>query len=528
MKNFISIIITFVIGFILYYFMLPAFNLHSIDFWIFLILVLFTYFIVNLFFNVESIDFKNYKFFSGYKYLGIIVIICFVLIGSINFVLSPLFNSKSYRNRIFVDSSTEFVSEVPLVDFNSLPLLDKDSSQKLGDRVMGQMPELVSQFYVSDIYTQINYNGSVVRVTPLEYDGIIKYFSNRKDGIKGYISVDSVNGEVHLVKLDKGLRYMPSSMFNENLYRKLRFSYPTKIFGDVSFEIDDEGIPYFIVPVISYSGVGLKRDVKGVIIFNPVDGSSNYYDSLSVPKWVDNVYKADVILEQVNDWGKYTKGFWNSIFGQRNVVATTDGYNYMAYNDDIYLYTGITSLATDESNIGFILTNMRTKETKYYAVPGAEEYSAMASSEGQVQQMGYVSTFPLLINLNGRPTYLMSLKDNAGLVKMYSFVDVVDYQKVVVTDSSLGIREASRNYLTKLGLDGVNVDKLIVKKIKIKSINSYIIDGNSVFFIVDEEGNKYSVNISVNKDILPFLSVGDTVSVGYPVVDDVIKVMEIK
>ena len=253
MKNFISIIITFVIGFILYYFMLPAFNLHSIDFWIFLILVLFTYFIVNLFFNVESIDFKNYKFFSGYKYLGIIVIICFVVIGSINFVLSPLFNSKSYRNRIFVDSSTEFVSEVPLVDFNSLPLLDKDSSQKLGDRVMGQMPELVSQFYVSDIYTQINYNGSVVRVTPLEYDGIIKYFSNRKDGIKGYISVDSVNGEVHLVKLDKGLRYMPSSMFNENLYRKLRFSYPTKIFGDVSFEIDDEGIPYFIVPVISIS-----------------------------------------------------------------------------------------------------------------------------------------------------------------------------------------------------------------------------------------------------------------------------------
>ena len=528
MKHFISIIITLVISFLFYYLFLPALNFHSFDFWLFMFSIVFIYFMVNLFLNIEKINLKDYKFLIGYKYLGIIFIISGVFIGCINFVLSPLFNSKSYKNRIFVDSSTEFVSEVPLVDFNSLPLLDKDSSQKLGDRVMGQMPELVSQFYVSDIYTQINYNGSVVRVTPLEYDGIIKYFSNREDGIKGYISVDSVNGEVHLVKLDKGMKYLPSSMFNENLYRKLRFSYPTKIFGDVSFEVDDEGIPYFIVPVISYSGVGLKRDVKGVIIFNPVDGTSNYYDSSSVPKWVDNVYKADVILEQVNDWGKYTKGFWNSIFGQKNVVTTTDGYNYVAYNDDIYLYTGITSLATDESNIGFILTNMRTKETKYYAVPGAEEYSAMASSEGQVQQMGYVSTFPLLINLNGRPTYLMSLKDNAGLVKMYSFVDVVDYQKVVVTDSSLGIREASRNYLTKLGLDGVNVDKLIVKKIKIKSINSYIIDGNSVFFIVDEDGNKYSVNISVNKDILPFLSVGDTVSVGYPVVDDVIKVMEIK
>ena len=528
MKQFISILITLVIGFILYYIFIPAINIHAFSFWVFLLVIIGIYFIISLFMNAEKLDLNNYKFLLGYKYLGILVIVIGVGIGVINFVLSPLFNSRSYKNRINVDSSTEFTSEVPLVDFNSLPLLDKDSSQKLGDRVMGQMPELVSQFYVSDMYTQINYKKGVIRVTPLEYDGIIKYFTNRKDGVKGYITVDSVSGEVHLIKLDKGMKYMPSSLFNENLYRKLRFSYPTKIFGDISFEIDEEGVPYFIVPVLSYSGVGLKRDVKGVIIFNPVDGSSEYYDVSTVPTWVDNVYKADVILEQVNDWGKYTNGYWNSIFGQKNVVATTEGYNYIAYNDDVYLYTGITSLANDESNIGFILTNMRTKETKYYAVPGAEEYSAMASSEGQVQQMGYVSTFPLLINLNGRPTYLMSLKDYAGLVKMYSFVDVVDYQKVVVTDSSLGIREASRNYLSKLGFDGVSVDKLIVKKIKVKSINSYIIDGNSVFFIVDEEGNKYSVDISVNKDVLPFLSVGDTVSVGYPVEDEVIKVMEIK
>ena len=528
MKRFLSVLITLVIGFILYYIFIPAINIHVFSFWVFLLVIIGIYFIISLFMNAEKLDLSNYKFLLGYKYLGILVIVLGVGIGVINFVLSPLFNSKSYKNRINVDSSTEFTSEVPLVDFNSLPLIDKDSSQKLGDRVMGQMPELVSQFYVSDMYTQINYKKSVVRVTPLEYDGIIKYFTNRKSGVKGYITVDSVSGEVHLTKLDQGMKYVPSAMFNENLYRKLRFSYPTKIFGDISFEIDEEGVPYFIVPVLSYSGVGLKRDVKGVIIFNPVDGSSEYYDVASVPTWVDNVYKADVILEQVNDWGKYTNGYWNSIFGQKNVVATTEGYNYIAYNDDVYLYTGITSLANDESNIGFILTNMRTKETKYYAVPGAEEYSAMASSEGQVQQMGYRSTFPLLINLNGRPTYLMSLKDNAGLVKMYSFVDVVDYQKVVVTDSSLGIREASRNYLSKLGFDGVSVDKLIVKKIKVKSINSYIIDGNSVFFIVDEEGNKYSVDISVNKDVLPFLSVGDTVSVGYPIEDEVIKVMEIK
>ena len=220
------------------------------------------------------------------------------------------------------------------------------------------MAELVSPYYVSNLYTQINYNNNVIRVTPLKYEGIIKYFSNRKDGVKASVSVDSVSGEAKLIKLDKGMKYMPSGMFNENLYRKLRFDYPTKIFGAESFEVDEEGNPYWIVPTIKYSGVGLKRDVSGVIILNPIDGSSKYYDVGQVPTWVDNVYKADVVLEQVNDWGKYINGFWNSKFGQKNVVATTQGYNYMAMNDDVYLYTGITSLASDESNIGFILTNI--------------------------------------------------------------------------------------------------------------------------------------------------------------------------
>ena len=300
-----------------------------------------------------------------------------------------------------------------------------------------------------------------------------------------------------------------------------------KLTNSDSFAFDMDGA-FWVVPTFKFSGVGLKRDVCGVVIFNPITGESDYYDVSSVPTWVDNVYKADVILEQVNDWGKYKNGFWNSKFGQKNVVATTEGYNYMAMNDDVYLYTGITSLASDESNIGFILTNMRTKETKFYGVPGAEEYSAMASSEGQVQQMGYVSTFPLLINLNNRPTYLMSLKDNAGLVKMYAFVDVVDYQKVVVSDVSLGIREASRAYLSKMGFNDVNLDKLTIKDITIASIKSYSVNGNSVFYIVDTKEKKYSVEIGVNSNKLPFLGVGDTITIGIAKDEDVTKILEIK
>ena len=274
-------------------------------------------------------------------------------------------------------SSGDFTTDIKQVDFSTLPLLDRDSSMKLGDRVMGQMPELVSQFDVSELYTQINYKGRVVRVTPLEYNGIFKYFTNRKEGVKGYISVDSVDGNATLTKLDQGMKYVPSAMFNENLYRKLRFQYPTFMFGEEYFELNEEGEPFWIVPVLKYKGIGLLEDIKGVVILDPITGKSSYHQVNDVPTWVDHVYPANLLIEQTDDWGKYRNGFFNSIIGQKNVVKTTRGYNYIAKDDDIYLYTGITSALADEANIGFILSNMRTKETIFYAVPGAEEYSAM-------------------------------------------------------------------------------------------------------------------------------------------------------
>jgi len=445
--------------------------------------------------------------------LFVLIFIAIIIIAVIDIALSPLFNSKSYANRIQIEENGNFVSDVKQVDFKALPLLDKDSSSKLGDRVMGQMPEMVSQFYVSDYYTQINYNNNIIRVTPLEYNGFFKYLNNHKKGVTGYITVNSVTGESNLTKLEKGMKYVPSAILNEDLYRHLRFSYPFDVFGDENFEIDNEGNPYWIVPVMKLNGVGLKREVKAVIIMDPITGKSEKYKVEDVPSWVDHVYNSDLIIEQVDDWGQYKTGFLNSVFGQKNVVMTTEGYNYTVMNDDVYLYTGITSVSNDEANVGFIMTNMRTKETTYYAVPGAEEYSAMASAEGQVQQMQYTATFPLLINLNNKPTYLISLKDNAGLVKMYAFVDVVDYQKVVVTDASQGIEKAAENYLGDVSIGESKDDPS--KEITISKITTASIDGTTYYYIVDNENKKYRASIKVNKDLLPFLEKGSTIKIRY-------------
>ena len=513
-KKVLAIVLSIILAALLYYFMLPPLNLSAVEFWVYAFIVF--VFCVVIWFSISLQDTlktivnnkKVSKNKSGYIILGSIFgILIFIFI--INIINSPLFMAQAYHERITITDG-DFANDVNQVDFNKLALLDKDSSSKLGDRVMGQMTDLVSQFTVSSLYTQINYNDDIIRVTPLEYAGMIKYFTNRKEGVAGYITVNSVNGEANLVRLEQGMKYMPSAMFFENLYRKLRISYPTAIFGEINFEIDDSGKPYWIVETLKYKGVGLRKEVTGVIVLDPTDGSSIKYAINEVPTWIDHVYSANLIIEQTDDWGKYKNGFFNSLFGQKEVVMTTRGYNYIAMDDDIYLYTGITSVSSDESNIGFILTNMRTKETKIYNVAGAEEYSAMASAEGQVQQMKYTSTFPLLINLENKPTYLMSLKDNAGLVKMYAFVDYTDYQKVVVTDSSEGIIKAAQNYLGGSITSGDELET----EISISSIKTAVLDGTTYYYIKDSE-QTYRASIKVNQNLLPFLTVGDTIKIIY-------------
>ena len=528
-RKIINTIITLIVAFVVYYITLPAINLQNIGFYIYIsFVVLFYTFLMCFNKNSITVTRKGINIDKQNTSKAFLIVIAsifgmFVLIIIVNFICSPLFNSKSYQTRITINEDSNWETDIPEVNFNQLPLLDKDSSKVLGDRVMGGMQDLVSQYNVSSMYTQINYNDSIMRVTPLEYADFFKWIINRKEGIAGYITVNSVNGESELVRLKKGMKYSPSAYFSEDLHRKLRFKYPTVNFGKTSFEIDNEGNPYYIVTTLDYTAVGLKAKVSGVIILDPVTGESQKYKVDEIPSWVDVAYSADLIIEQVNDWGNYKQGFWNSIFGQKNVVNTTEGYNYLAMNDDIYLYTGITSVVSDESNLGFILSNMRTGKTNYYAVSGAEEFSAMSSAEGQVQDMGYKSTFPLLINLNGIPTYLVSLKDSNGLVKMYAFIDVKDYQKVVVTDSSKGIIAAKDNYLETIG-KGIDEKRIITEKIKVSNITTAIINGYTYYYI-EANDKKYKISISLN-DNLPFIKIGDELEIGYYQNED--KIIDVK
>ena len=534
-SNSFKFIASLILIFLVYYFKLPAINLRSKEFWIFLIeaiviLVVVNAFAVSLqiirntlgFFSKnrrveEPIDFRSLGKPVLYAIVAIVLIIVFLMIGSL--IGHPFFHAKAYRDLLQVTDG-DFSKDVAQLTMDNIPVVDKDTASRLGKRKLGEMSDLVSQFEISNNYTQINYKEVPYRVTYLEYGDVIKWFNNQKDGLPGYLTVNMVTQQTNLVRFKdgQGMKYSPSEYFFRDIYRYLRFKYPTKMFdfSEVSFEIDDDGTPYWIAPVIGYKiALWSGRDITGAVLVNAQTGETSYYALDEIPTWVDQVFISDLIIEQLEYYGAYQSGFINSIFGQKGVKIPTDGYNYLAIDDDVYLYTGLTSVTSDSSNIGFVLVNLRTKEAHFYAVPGAEEYSAMDSAEGQVQNLKYVATFPILLNISDRPTYFLSLKDNAGLVKMYAFVDVEQYQ---VVGTGTTVKAAMANYSTALGLDDDKTSQLIGNKTVegvLDEIYSVVVDGNTYYYFTLKDDNQvYTASIKLSEK-LPFLKSGDSITITY-------------
>jgi len=507
LKNFKKITLTLYVLLLIisYYITLVPINLKSIEFYgyaTFMLFVLAFIFFIDSFFNEKS------KII--YKTLLKIIIVMIVAAIISNIYSSPILQSKRYASLIKKQTSI-FEEDIKQADFTKLPVVDRDTAIKLGARKMGEMGDLVSQYNIDETYSQIALGEKPVRVTPLVYADFVKWFLNKDKGIPYYIKIDMVTQNASLVKLDEPIMYSMSDKFSRNLYRHIRFSYPTAIIDDINFETDDEGKPYFIATAVEPT-IGLfgAPDTKYIIIVDAHSGKMEKYKVGNVPEWVDRVYPANMIITQLDDNGKFERGFLNSKIKQEGVTKTTDGYNYLISGNDISLYTGITSVLADESNIGFVIVNMRTKETKFYPVSSAEEFSVMDSAKGAVQEKGYDATFPLLINVYNRPTYFMSLKDKASLIKMYSLVDAQNYQKVAVGNT---VEETVENY-QKITSDIMNnVGASSEKNIVIEDIQSVVIDGNTLYYIKAKDEEKI-LSASINIDPrLAFIKIGDTIEV---------------
>ena len=500
---------------IYYYAALPPVNIHSTEFWVFLFVL--GILAALIFIKKKNLNRYELKESKGLKViLGVVALIVIVyLVGAL--LSSPIVNAKKYQQLMAVETR-EFTTDIEELSFDQIPLLDKDSAELLGDRKMGSMVDMVSQFEVDSLYSQINYQDRPVRVSPLKYASLIKWFTNQGEGIPAYIKIDMATQDTELVKLDEGMKYTTSDHFNRNIYRHLRFKYPTYIFNDLSFEVDEEGIPYWICPVKKFN-IGLfgGETIGRVVLCNAITGETQDYAIEDAPQWIDRAYSADLLVQLYDYYGTLKHGFFNSVLGQKDCLHTTDGYNYLAINDDVWVYTGVTSITGDQSNVGFVLMNQRTMETRFYEVEGATEASAMSSAEGQVQNLHYTATFPLLLNISGEPTYFIALKDDAGLVKKYAMVNVQKYQIVAIGDT---VSECEENYSTLMYENGIKETPEDTRDIetiaaRITKIAQGVVDGNSHYYIMVEGSDAiFDIPVVDFIDIIRY-DVGDEVTIEY-------------
>ncbi len=528
-RTLLNILVTLVFGAVYFYLELPALNPHAEEFYVFVFLLCGVYCVCAVFtsgFQGEGV--KGYFGFvkkqCALPFLVFLALIAAIAVGSLTSWV--VLRAGAYSELLPLNTG-DFTAEVEEISYNQIPLLDADSAASLGARKLGELADMVSQFEILPTYTQINYQGRPVRVTSLRYGDLIKWFTNRANGLPAYLIIDMVSQEAEVVRLEEGMKYTTAEHFGRNLYRHLRFHYPTMMFDEPVFEIDEEGTPYWVCSrIVKTIGLFGGTDVKGAVLVNAVTGESAYYEE--VPNWVDRVYSYDIIMQQYDYYGMYHNGFINSIFGQRDVTVTTEGWNYIAIGDDVYMYTGVTSVTSDQSNIGFILSNQRTKETKFYPCAGATEYSAMASAESQVQQMRYVATFPLLLNIADQPTYFMALKGADGLVKMFAMVNVQQYD-IVSTGST--VAECEINYRQTLAhrglidagdadIDTPSAPELQEQDFVIQEIRSAVVGGNTQYFLYADmvAGNAGQVVFQISAGKAPLaalLNPGDSVTVRF-------------
>lgn len=524
-------VVILIIAAFCYWWFHPPINIHSVDLWMFLaIFVLFPAFLVFFIFHQiyergmgkREKNEKKAKRFKGLMVVPVIIALVGVLGAVASLTLFPG-NAEKYSTILNTEDG-DFATDIEQADYSTIPFIDRDSAVLLGNRTMGTMADYVSQFEISDLYSQINYQDAPVRVSPLNYADVFKWWSNHNTGIPAYVIVNMSTQDTQIVRLEDPIYYSDSDPFFNNVDRHVQLSHPFYIFGEKSFEIDDNGKPYWIYPVIDYT-VGLfgGETVSRVVLCDASTGECQDLAIDEVPQWVDRAYPADLLIQQYNWSGALSGGWINSWLGQSGVKQTTPGsdgqlgYNYIAKDDDVWVYSGVTSATADNSIIGFVLINQRTAESKFYPVAGATEESAMSSAEGQVQNLKYESTFPLLINVDNQPTYFMALKDNAGLVKKYAMIDIQRYQNVAVGDT---LEETEKSYKKLLRANGVSTDDDSGKATKtdgtatgtISLISPVVLDGNSHYYVMlNGDGTLYDCPVANVVDIVRYKE-GDSVT----------------
>ena len=559
LKLIICIIATIIGAAIAFYFMLPAINFKATEFYAYIGVVILIYIGMTILTTKVFAKPEYVPYVKKTVKIPIIIGIAFAVVFAVGYLVSaPLFRADDYNKLIdvkvenFGESDDSITTITSIEDFQSVPMIDKDAALVLANKTLGELP-VASQFVIDEAYsTQINYDGNPYRIFPLKYGDFFKWLKNTDEGFPAYVKVNMYTQDAEVVILkDNGLdniKVATGEYLNERLDRVLRFKYPTYMFGTPSLEINEDGHPYWVCERIDNT-IGLLggKDVIGVVLVDACDkNNTEYYDLEQINNdpsiaWIDQIYSEDLLVQQYNYYGKYSGGFINGYIGQENVVVTTTGSSCITNGDDVWLYTGVTSVVNDDSIIGFAIINQRTHEAVFQRIAGTTEVGAQNAVQGNVQAQQWVATFPVLLNIDGEATYFMALKDASNVVKSYGMVSVERVSDAVPTEGdanpdlasclSAYIETVKASTGEELRVDfgaGANTPApddttpdVTTAEVTgaITDIRTAVVDGNSIYYIKLDESELYFA-ISASKDAnVVILNNGDTVKITYVVTE---------
>lgn len=524
MKKITSILLLLFIGFLLFYFGLPVLNYGFIKLPLFILLFLIAGIVIYTKLKVTPVTNKVTIVSKPNKLFFIIALVVITYMTVVPLLTSlPMFRSEAYRELIGkVEDGQNLKNHIAPISLDKIRVVDENLAMLLGEKIIGSQPSLGSQTEIGDFTIQ-KVNDQLYWIAPLLHTGFFKWFSN-SEGTPGYVMVSATNErDVKLIQNVNGkpvkIKYQPEAFFSSQIERHVYFNgYMSTGLADYNFEIDDKGEPYWIVTKYGKEvGFG-GNNATGVLTVNAQTGEIKEYDIKDTPLWVDRIQPISFIEEQLNDWGEYVHGYWN--WSNENKLMTTEGLTLVyGENHKSYWYTGLSSVGKEESTVGFVLVDTRTKEATYYKQSGATEYAAQSSAEGKVQEKGYHTSLPIPYIINNIPTYVMTLKDDGGLVKMFAMVSINDYTIVGVGNTMRETLMAYKNVynMADNGIDSESVTPKRSLSSIVTRISNDVKNGNSFYYFMVKDYSNVFVGSSQLSNELPVTIVGDSVKISYDV-----------
>ncbi len=524
MKKSLLALFLLLVGFLSFYLILPVIQYGFYGIGIIVLVLLFIYFLISL---GITIDQSGKKFIIASKPSKILLLIMGLILVYLTlvplFTTATVFYTSNYQKMIGkVENGKKISEHIAPISMDKIRVVDQELAFLLGEKIIGSQAALGSQVELGKFSIQ-KVNDELYWIAPLLHSGFFKWFNN-KEGTPGYVMVSATNErDVKLVQSVDGkplkIKYQPSAYFQSDIHRHVYFNGFSSVgLADFTFEIDEKGNPFWVITkynkTIGFSG----KNTSGIVVVDAQNGAVQHYSIKNAPSWVDRIQPAELIEEQLNDWGELVNGYWN--FSNTDKLQITEGLTLVyGQNNKSYWYTGLTSVGSDESAVGFVLVDTRTKETTFYKQSGATEFAAQSSAQGKVQEKGYKASLPIPYNINGIPTYVMTLKDDGGLVKMYAMVAINDYTIVGVGNS---MRETLTSFKSVYNMAGnkINPSNIAAKKAissVIIRIQSDVKNGNSFYYFTIKDYPNIFVGSSQISNEIPVTVVGDSVKVSFDI-----------